>query len=649
MMKKLVSSAALALVLFASCDKQLVEQVDLIPKPMNVTIEKGGFSLSNLQQLSAPEAWMPTAKLFCNDIKETSGLDIQVRPNDVFVLKIDEKLGKEAYQIEVTKKNIVVAAADLRGLNHALSTLHQLILGAVDGSIPAVHVKDQPLYGYRGLMLDCSRHFWTVDELKETIDQLAFFKMNTLHLHLTDCQGWRMAMDKYPALVKEGTYYYDFPELSGKYYAKEDLKEIVRYAGLRGIEIIPEIDLPGHALALLAALPELSCKGGTFEVYPEERAWDKRKRAGETMICVGNPKSLEFAQDVVDALVEIFPSKYIHLGGDEVPTRIWAKCPKCMALYKREGMKDLGEIQDYFTRKMSDMIRAKGKVMVGWDEINDRGVATPDNVLTVWRNDGIEAQKKALEKGIPVIMCPQHGCYYDWGYAGNSTRKAYEWNPVSEGITPDQQKLIMGGQAALWTERVTTQDRVEWMLYPRITALAEVLWTEPALKNWDDFYHRITKFYPYMKKLGINYYEDDALNEKEFVPSEQKPPLVRNARIDTNIPTNNPYHVEYAFDGKSNSFFWGGTSVGPKHYFTIILGEPMKVNEVKVISGDSKDYITKADLLISVDGKQFEKVADFDSLGQAEAKVDGKTIMAVKIQVTEQHTCWPIIKEIILK
>ena len=187
------------------------------------------------------------------------------------------------------------------------------------------------------------------------------------------------------------------------------------------------------------------------------------------------------------------------------------------------------------------------------------------------------------------------------------------------------------------------------MLYPRICALAEVFWSPKESRNWDDFYQRITLYYPIMEKLGINYYEDDALNEKEFVPSEEKPALIRHAFIETNIPGSPLYHAEYAFDGKTNTFFWGGVSVGKEHYFSIILGEPTKVNEINVITGDSKDYITKADLLISTDGNTFEKVGQFNDLGEASAKLDGKTIKAVKIQVTEQHTCWPIIKEIILK
>lgn len=637
--------------LLSSCEKKWVEKVELIPLAEKVEIGNGSFPLSDLQTMQAPDEWKAVAELFADDLRKTVSLSVQLADAEASLSVVkDEELPAEAYRLDIAKDGIRIVAADIRGLNHALASLRQLIMTARDNRLPVLALQDKPLFGYRGLMLDCARHFWTVDELKETLDHMAFFKLNTLHLHLTDNQAWRLPMDNYPNLVKDGTYYYDFPELSGKYYTKEDLKEVVRYAGVRGIEIIPEVDLPGHSLALLAALPELSCRGGKFEATPEERDWSDRKRAGENMICIGNPKSLTFAEEVVDALVEIFPSPYIHLGGDEVSTNIWETCPKCMALYRQMGMKSMGEIQDYFTRKLSELVRSKGKTMIGWGEINDRHAAGPEDVLTIWRDNGVEKQKAALERGIPVIMCPQHGCYYDWGYAGNSTRKVYEWNPVSEGVVAEQQALIKGGQAALWTERITTMDRVEWMLYPRICALAEVLWSVPASRDWDDFYQRITAYYPVMKTLGINYYEDDAMNEKEFVPSQEKPALVRNARIDTNIPTNAPYHAEYAFDGKSNTFFWGGTSVGPEHYFSIILGEPLKASEVKVITGDSKDYITMGDLLVSEDGKDFVKVGGFDELGQSLVKFDApRTILAVKIQVTGQHTCWPIIKEIVLQ
>lgn len=653
MMKKLTMlpllAAAVSLFL-TGCEGKLVEQVDLIPQAQSVTIKNGSFSLADLRTMQAPAEWTENAQTFAGLLQKSAGISLTVSDIDApLSLVKNDQLGDEAYTLNIESGRITLQAKDAQGISHALATLHQLILTAKDNKLPVLNIQDKPRFGYRGLMLDCSRHFWTVDELKETLSQMAFFKLNTLQMHLTDNNAWRLAMDKYPELTEKGTFYPDFPDLSGKYYTTDDLKELVRYARSLGIEIIPEVDLPGHSTALLAAMPQLSCKGGTFEAYPEELPINQRKRGNENMLCIGNPESIRFAQEVVDALIQIFPSPYIHLGGDEVPTAIWEKCPKCQALYKKEGMKEPGEIQDYFTRKMSEYIRSKGKTMVGWDEINDRHAATPEDMLTVWRDDGLKAQKAALERGIPVVMCPQHGCYLDWGYAGNSTRKVYEWDPITDQVSPEQASLVKGGQGALWTERVATQDRVEWMLYPRLAALSEVFWCEPSSRNWDDFYRRITAFYPVMKQIGINFYEDDALNEKEFAPTQEKPMLIRPASIDTNIPLNPPYHPEYAFDGKTNSFFWGGSTINPTHYFTVILTEPTDVNSIEVITGDSKDYITKADLLISADGNEFQKVGTFDELGQAKADIGGKPVKAVKIQVTGNHTCWPIIKEIILK
>ena len=653
MTKKMIMLPLLAAsvsLFFTGCEGKLVEKVDLIPQAQSVTIGNGSFPLQELRSMQVPPEWNETAKAFTELVQKTTGVSLTISDIDApLSLVKNDKLTEEAYTLEIERGRIVLEANDAQGISNALATLHQLILTAKDNKLPIINIQDKPRFGYRGLMLDCSRHFWTVDELKETLSQMAFFKLNKLQMHLTDNNAWRLAMDQYPELTAKGTYYSDFPDLSGKYYSTNDLKEIVKYAQALGIEIIPEVDLPGHAIALLAAMPQLSCKGGTFEAYPEELPLNQRKRGNENMLCIGNPESIRFAQEVVDALIQIFPSKYIHLGGDEVPTAIWEKCPKCQALYKKEGMKEPGELQDFFTRKMSEYIRSKGKIMVGWDEINDRHAATPEDMLTVWRDNGLKAQKAALERGIPVVMCPQHGCYLDWGYAGNSTRKVYEWDPVTSQVTPEQEALVKGGQGALWTERVTTQDRVEWMLYPRLAALSEVFWTNASKRNWDDFYRRITDFYPVMRKMGINFYEDDALNEKEFAPTQEKPMLIRPASIDTNIPLNSPYHPEYAFDGKTNTFFWGGSTINPSHYFTVILTEPAKISDIEIITGDSKDYITKADLLISEDGNKFNKVGTFDELGQAKAHVGGKPVKAVKIQVTGNHTCWPIIKEIILK
>ena len=253
-MKKTFFLATALACLLSACESKLVEQVQLIPQAENVEILNGSLALSDLQTIQAPETWKATAENFIGDVKKTADLSLALASEGAsIVLTENANLPKEAYNLSITKSGVQIEANDVPGISHGLTSLHQLILTAKDGQLPVLNIQDKPLYGYRGLMLDCSRHFWTVDELKESIDQMAFFKFNTLHMHLTDNQAWRMAVDKYPSLIKEGTYYYDFPEMSGKYYSKEDLKEIVRYAASRGIEIIPEIDLPGHSTALLAA------------------------------------------------------------------------------------------------------------------------------------------------------------------------------------------------------------------------------------------------------------------------------------------------------------------------------------------------------------------------------------------------------------
>ena len=649
-MRKTILFMSLFAFLLTACESRLVDQIDLIPQVQSVDIQKGTYKLANLISIQSPDEWKDISTGYAEEISHIYPLKLQLLPESASLQLVkDTSLAEEEYHLAIDKEKIVLKASQQKGIIHALTTLEQLILNSDGEKLPLLTIQDEPQYGYRGLMLDCSRHFWTVDELKKTIRNMSFFKLNVLQLHLTDNNSWRLELEKYPNLVKAGTYYRDYPALSGKYYSKADMKELVRYASLHGVDLIPEINLPAHATALLAAYPEFSCRGGMFEAYPEESPWSKRLRTNEDVVCIGNPKIYEFISDVADELAEIFPSPYIHLGGNGVRIGVWSQCPKCKALVKKEHMENFLELQDYFTKKVTALLKAKGKTVIGWDDINARGAATSDNMLTIWHDDGVVEQDHALANGIPVIMSPQHGCYFDWGYSGNSTRKAYEWNPAPLGVTVAQHKLIKGGQAALWTERILTQDQVEWMLFPRICALAEVFWTPSSRRDWDSFYQRLTHTYPAMKKLGINFYEDMALNEQNFVPTSKKPALVQNAVIETNIPVNAPYHPEYAFDGKTNSFFWGCACVDSSHYFQLDLEEAKKVNELLIMTGDTKDFVTMADVLVSEDGKDFEKVASFDVQGKAEAHLSDKLVKYVRIQITEQHTCWPIIREIILK
>ena len=646
---------ALAFLVFCGCKNKEVRiegetDITVIPQPKSVKISSNGIDVRQIKGVVAPPDWKELEHLFSGFQKKNQ---LQLTENEYthpVEIKKEAHLQNEAYKVNITSESIEILASNYAGAFNGLQTLQQLILNAVNGVVPQVTIEDQPRFGYRGLMIDCSRHFWTVNQLKETIAQMAFYKLNKLHLHLTDNNAWRVEIKAYPDLITKGTYYKDFPELSNKFYTQDDLKEVVRFAKKHNIEVIPEIDMPGHAIGILAAYPEFACTlaNKTFEVYPEEMPLDNRIPQA-SMLCLGNPDVYEFAERVVKELSEVFPSNKIHLGGDEVPTNIWKTCKKCQNTHKEKGLKEWGELQDQFTKKMSAIAQKYDKTMLGWDEINERHAATPNDVVMVWRNYGYPQAIEALERDVPVIMAPQHGCYYDWGYAGNSTRKVYEWNPISEDMEGlNKNNLVIGGQACLWTERVPTQDHLEYMLYPRLTALAEVLWTPKEKRNWQGYLQRLEAHYPVMEAMDINYYVDDAINDKEFVPTSEKPALVRHAQLSSNVPNHRNYHLEYIFDGRNNTFYWGGRALKKDDWYQVTLGEPVKAKKVTILSGDAKDYINYADVLISEDGEKFTKVATFDEYGEANAKLN-TTIKAIRIEVTKAQTNWPILKEIVIR
>lgn len=622
------------------------QAVSLIPYPSSLQMKEGVFPLARLTTVSFPKRWEAAGRVFMKDLSDREALKVVPARKHAALTVREKRLSRpEAYRLEIFPDRIVVETADDRGLHHALATLQQLILGAEGGNLPLLRIEDHPRYKHRGLMLDCSRHFWKISELKSTIDQMAFFKLNAIHLHLTDNQAWRLGMERYPQLARKGTFYADFPELSGNYYTPQELKDLVAYAAERGVEIIPEVDLPGHSLALLAGMPSLSCRGGEFEAYPEEEEYGKRKRVGENMLCIGNPALLSFVEELVDALCDIFPSPYIHLGGDEVSTSIWETCPKCMALYRANHWNDLHEIQDYFTRAVSRVVRSKGKTMMGWDEINERGAASPRDVLTIWRDDGAGQRQKALERNIPVVMCPKDPCYFDFGYARNPTRKLYAWDPIDDQVPVGKRSLVLGGQACLWTEFVTTQADVERMFYPRLCALAEVLWSEPDKRDWNDFKERLRAFYPVMRRLGIHYYEGDTLSDGWFEAEREHPALKCPAQVRTNIRAIRNYDPEYAFDGREDTFFASSFATGSGDYFEVELGRPLRTGSVRVVCDDSKEFLDAAELQVSEDGHSFKKIADFDQTG-ASASFEAVELKAIRIVITGKNFRRLVIREI---
>lgn len=560
---------------------------------------------------SMPAEWRYASESVALLMQERTGVTLKESHADTATIRIvhDAKLSVESYSMHIGGDSIVLRAASIKGVNWGMSQLAQLVAAAPDRQLSECMISDSPRFEHRGLMIDCSRHFRTIAELQSLIDAMNLLRLNILHLHLTDNQGWRLALERFPEVARRGTHYPDFPELSDKYYTPDELKSLVAYAYARGIEIIPEVDMPGHCLALLASMPELSCRGGEFEPFPEERLQNDRKRAWENMLCVSNPRVYDIVEAVVAQLADIFPSRYIHLGGDEVSTVRWKECKRCQALYHSEHMTDLHQLQDYFTRRAGEIVRRHGKRLMGWDEINDRCAADASDVVCIWQRDAAERSAKALGRGMQVVMCPKDPCYFDFGYARNSTKKVFEWQPL-KGIPAEQQSQVKGCQACLWTEFVRTKADVDHMLYPRLCALAEVLWTGGG-GSYDEFVNRLnTVVLPLLARTGNAAYAERLDATTIFRAESSHAKLLAGATIDTNMPGVKFYEKEYAYDGDESTFFCTPYSDLEGEHFTVTLDNAVSTRRVAVAFDDSKEYPHGAVLEASADGKTYYKVAD---------------------------------------
>lgn len=589
---------------------------------------------------SMPAEWRYASESVALLMQERTGVTLKESHADTATIRIvhDAKLSGESYSMQIGGDSIVLRAASIKGVNWGMSQLAQLVAAAPDKQLSECMISDSPRFEHRGLMIDCSRHFRTIAELQSLIDAMNLLRLNILHLHLTDNQGWRLALEQFPEVARRGTHYPDFPELSDKYYTPDELKSLVAYAYARGIEIIPEVDMPGHCLALLASMPELSCRGGEFEPFPEERLQNDRKRAWENMLCVSNPRVYDIVEAVVAQLADIFPSRYIHLGGDEVSTVRWKECKRCQALYRSEHMTDLHQLQDYFTRRAGEIVRRYGKRLMGWDEINDRCAADASDVVCIWQRDAAERSAKALGRGMQVVLCPKDPCYFDFGYARNSTRKVFEWQPL-KGIPAEQQSQVRGAQACLWTEFVRTKADVDHMLYPRLCALAEVLWTGGG-GSYDDFVSRLDKVVlPLLARTGNAAYAERLDATAIFRAESSRAKLLAGATIDTDMPGVKFYEKEYAYDGDESTFFCTPYSDLEGEHFTVTLDSPTRTRRVAVVFDDSKEYPHGAVLEASADGKTYYKVADEVKGGRMEARFKTqRKVKSLRLRLLREQT-----------
>ncbi len=519
-------AALLCLIVGAEADAQ---PLGLVPYPNHIVPKDGQYAVHGTNVFIDSSLEGRTKDViteFTDRLHATSGSSGKVAivksvPNRGISFALAGDCPAEGYRLKSGKKGVCIEAGDHNGFVYALETLKQLLPVAIygneahpdaDWSLPALEIEDAPQFAYRGMHLDVARHFFTVDEVKRYIDIMRLHKQNTLHWHLTDDQGWRIEIKRYPRLTEVGSIRKTPNGGYGGYYTQEQIREVIAYADRYGITVIPEVDLPGHMLAAIASYPELGCRGEGYEVW---RYWG----ISRDVLCVGKERTFEFLEGVLTEVMELFPSKFIHVGGDECPKQRWKECPHCQKRIAELGLKDDDKyskehyLQSYTMVRIEKFLNGHGRNIIGWDEILEGEVA-PNAVIMSWR--GSKGGIAAAKLGHDVIMTPNTHFYFDYQqrpdksepgafYAGHiDVRKVYSFNPEIEELSPQERKHIIGIQANLWTEHLPTVKLLDYMILPRIDALSEVQWCNPQVRSWKRFRSafRMDKIYDV---LGYNY------------------------------------------------------------------------------------------------------------------------------------------------
>lgn len=509
------------------------QQVSIIPQPVDLKLNEGNFSIdknTTVQFNASQAALKPAVDFFLNAVKDISGIALQqnipAAKKVEFILAVQTAFKPEAYSLTVTPSLIQIKASSYAGIFYGiqsvLQTLPQVRTNAAL-QVPCMQINDEPRFKWRGMHLDVSRHFFSADVVKQYINLMAMYKMNTFHWHLVDDQGWRIEIKKYPKLTSTGAWRVDQndkvwgsrPQAKpgeaatyGGYYTQEQVKEIVAYAKTRNVTVVPEIEMPGHVASAIAAYPQLSCTQ-----QPQLPLTGGNYNKMSSNYCAGNEEVFSFLQDVLTEVIALFPSTYIHIGGDEVDKGPWKKCDRCQARMKKEGLKNEEELQSYFIKRMEKFIVSKKRKMIGWDEILEGGLA-PEATVMSWRGEagGIEAAKMHHD----VVMTPGSPCYFDHYQAGpegeplaiggfNTVKKVYDYEPIPKELSAEQHKYVLGAQGNVWTEYISTAEHLEYMVLPRMLALAETVWSPAATKNWNDFSRRLQFHFKAFDAKGLHY------------------------------------------------------------------------------------------------------------------------------------------------
>ncbi|MBL4709404.1 MAG: beta-N-acetylhexosaminidase [Flavobacteriales bacterium] len=475
---------------------------NVIPKPSQLIIKEGKFALDKGVDFQHPRELDIQAIELLQFFKKH-----QIKSSNIYSRKLIfdfafEKHDAESYRLKITKDTILLTANTPIGISRGSATLKQLMLlnnHSYYDQIPLVEIFDAPRFEHRGLLLDCSRHFFSVKTVKKYIDLLALYKMNTLHWHLTEDQGWRIAIDKYPKLASIAAYRTEVDGSKyGGLYSKEEIRDVVQYAAKKHITIIPEIELPGHSQAAIAAYPQLSCTGKLVEVAND---WGVFKE----IYCAGNDSVFSFLEDVLTEVIDLFPSKYIHIGGDEAPKVRWEKCEKCQKRMQEHNLKDEHELQSYFIKRIQGFLNSKGKEIIGWDEILEGGL-TKGAVVQSWR--GMEGGIAAARQGNKVIMSPTSHAYLDYDLKSIDLKKIYNFNPIPQGLEIENRSYIIGAECNIWTEHVPDEKTLDQKVFPRMIGMSEALWSDEK-KDYKDFNRRIQSHYPILEFYKVQYGEEE--------------------------------------------------------------------------------------------------------------------------------------------
>ena len=464
--------------------------VNILPSPQQFELKEGKFLFDASTGVFADSVFFEQIPY----LKSISSQPLNGESTTIALL-YEGAFSDEEYILDINEDTIAISATTSEGIIRGIQTLRQLLpLQKKSAYIPALSIHDYPRFSWRGMLLDCSRHFMEKDFVKRYIDLLALHKMNVLHWHLTEDQGWRIEIEQYPKLTEIGAWRTQKDgSIYGGFYTKEDIREIVAYAKERHITVVPEIELPGHSLAALASYPQLSCTGGPFEV---ENDWGVFK----DIYCAGNDSVFMFLENVLDEVLELFPSKYIHIGGDEAPKYRWDNCNKCKARMRNEGLDDSHQLQSYFITRIERYLNSKGRQIIGWDEILEGGLA-PSATVQSWR--GMDGGIAAAKSGHYAIMSPTSHAYFDYDLDAIDLQKVYSFEPIPSVLSEEEAQFILGGECNMWSERAP-QDLVDSKVFPRLLAMSEVLWTT-APKDYPNFYKKVQKHYDILDAFGVDY------------------------------------------------------------------------------------------------------------------------------------------------